>query len=75
MSSSYGEYKKAPGFVNLCFSSDFLLEDADEWRAEAWKIIRERSDCTFLFLTKRIERFLECIGRILQTDAERCMIM
>jgi protein gp37 len=51
----------APGLVYLCFSGDFLLEDADEWRAEAWKIIRERSDCTFLFLTKRIERFMECI--------------
>ena len=56
-----GEYKMAPGLVYLCFSGDFLLEDADEWRAEAWKIIRERSDCTFLFLTKRIERFMECI--------------
>ena len=51
-----GEYKMAAGLVYLCFSSDFLLEDADEWRGEAWKIIKERSDCTFLFLTKRIER-------------------
>lgn len=56
-----GEYKMASGLVYLCFSSDFLLEDADEWRSEAWKIIKERSDCTFLFLTKRIERFLDCI--------------
>lgn len=56
-----GEYKMAPGLVYLCFSSDFLLEDADVWREEAWKIIRERSDCTFLFLTKRIERFMECV--------------
>lgn len=24
-------------------------------------MIRERSDCTFLFLTKRIERFMDCI--------------
>ncbi len=56
-----GEYKMASGLVYLCFSSDFLLEDADNWRKEAWKIIKERSDCTFLFLTKRIERFMECI--------------
>ena len=56
-----GEYKMAAGLVYLCFSSDFLLEDADEWRGEAWKIIKERSDCTFLFLTKRIERFIQCI--------------
>lgn len=51
----------AAGLVYLCFSSDFLLEDVDEWRSEAWKIIKERSDCTFLFLTKRIERFMQCI--------------
>lgn len=56
-----GEYKAAPGFYYLCFASDFLLEDADQWRDECWKIIRERSDCTFLFLTKRIERFMDCI--------------
>ena len=56
-----GEYKMSPGLVYLCFSSDFLLEDADGWRDEAWSIIRERSDCVFLFLTKRIERFMDCI--------------
>ena len=49
------------GMVYLCFSSDFLIEDADEWRTECWDMIRERKDCTFLFLTKRIERFSECI--------------
>lgn len=56
-----GEYKSAGGFYYLCFSSDFLLEDADQWRSECWDIIRERSDCKFLFLTKRIERFMDCI--------------
>lgn len=56
-----GEYKMASGLIYLCFSSDFLLEDADGWRNQCWDIIRERKDCTFLFLTKRIERFLECI--------------
>lgn len=56
-----GEYKMKAGLIYLCFSSDFLLEDADAWREECWDIIRERSDCTFLFLTKRIERFMECI--------------
>lgn len=57
-----GEYKmKAGQIVYLCFSTDFLLEDADEWRNDCWKIIKERSDLTFLFLTKRIERFSKCI--------------
>ena len=55
-----GSYKMKAGIVYTCFSTDFLIE-ADEWRLECWSMIRERSDCTFLFLTKRIERFLECI--------------
>ncbi len=47
--------------VYLCFSTDFLIEDADDWRGECWNMIRERSDLHFLFLTKRIERFIDCI--------------
>lgn len=56
-----GSYKMKSGMVYLCFSTDFLIEEADVWRAECWKMIRERYDCTFLFLTKRIERFMQCI--------------
>lgn len=57
-----GEYKMKPGqLVYLCFSTDFLVEEADGWRKECWEIIKERSDLHFLFLTKRIERFLDCI--------------
>ena len=56
-----GRYKLKPGIVYTCFSTDFLIQDADGWREECWKMIRQRSDCTFLFLTKRIERFMECI--------------
>lgn len=56
-----GEYKMPSGLVYTCFSTDFFLEDADKWRDEAWDIIKERSDCQFLFLTKRICRFEECI--------------
>ncbi|HPO03768.1 MAG TPA: DUF5131 family protein [Treponemataceae bacterium] len=57
-----GEYKMGPGqTVYLCFSSDFFIEDADEWRAECWSMMRERSDLHFLFLTKRIDRFYDCI--------------
>ncbi|MDD3243593.1 MAG: DUF5131 family protein [Eubacteriales bacterium] len=47
-----------PGqMVYLCFRSDFLLPEADAWRAQAWEMIRSRPDLDFLFLTKRIERF------------------
>ena len=56
-----GGYKMKPGLVYLGFSTDFLIEEADPWRADCWKMIRERQDCTFLFLTKRIERFSQCI--------------
>lgn len=56
-----GEYKLKSGLIYVCFSSDFLMEDADPWRSECWDMIRERTDCQFLFLTKRIERFMDCV--------------
>ena len=56
-----GSYKLKSGIVYTCFSTDFLLQEADGWREECWKMIRQRADCTFLFLTKRIERFMGCI--------------
>ncbi len=56
-----GNYKMKSGLVYLCFSTDFFIEDADEWRNECWSMMKERADCTFLFLTKRIERFKKCI--------------
>lgn len=40
----------------LCFTSDFLIEEADGWRKEIWEIIRQRSDCRYFFFTKRIDR-------------------
>lgn len=57
-----GEYKHPSGmFFYTCFSSDFFLEDADAWRGEAWRMMKERSDCHFMFITKRIDRLEECI--------------
>lgn len=59
-----GEYKTKSGqMVYICFSSDFLIGDADRWRDECWNMIHERSDLQFLFLTKRIERFMDCIPK------------
>ncbi|SHE78759.1 DUF5131 family protein [Alkalibacter saccharofermentans] len=59
-----GEYKiKSGQTVYLCFSTDFLIEEADGWREECWKMIKKRSDLNFIFLTKRIERFLQCIPK------------
>lgn len=57
-----GEYRMKPGqLVYVCFSSDFLPEEADGWRADCWRMMRERADLQFLFLTKRIERLPQCL--------------
>lgn len=57
-----GEYKVPSGtLVYTCFTSDFFVADADEWRKEAWNMIRERSDLRFMFITKRIDRFNESL--------------
>ncbi len=54
-----GEYKLQPDkeSVYACMTSDFFLDDADPWRAEAWRMIRERQDLQFVIITKRIHRF------------------
>ncbi len=57
-----GMYKiKSGQTVYLCFSSDFLVEEADQWRQDCWKMMKERSDLHFIFLTKRIERLAACL--------------
>ena len=44
-----------PGtLVKLCFSSDFFLEEADEWREGCWDAIRRHPDCTFVLATKTL---------------------
>ena len=43
--------------VYTCFTSDFFVEGADEWRKEAWAMIKERSDLRFFMITKRVDRF------------------
>lgn len=53
-----GEYKVKPGErLNVNMTSDTFIEESDEWRAEMWKIIKQRSDVIFWLLTKRPERF------------------
>jgi len=43
------------GKVFTCSWSDFFIEEADEWRDEAWGIIRQTPHLTYLILTKRVE--------------------
>ena len=41
--------------------SDFFHKDADEWRNDVWEIIKNTPHHTYLILTKRPERILECL--------------
>lgn len=55
-----GSYKLPAGAnVRVCMASDFFIEEADEWREEAWNIIRRRPDLMFSLLTKRADRIRE----------------
>lgn len=57
-----GNYKiKSGEMIRVCMTSDFFLEEADEWRPEAWDIMRARRDVIFFLLTKRPERVKECL--------------
>ena len=47
--------------VYTCMTSDFFIEEADEWRQEIWK--KNRLDVNFVIITKRIERFNDCIPK------------
>ncbi len=59
----HGDYRLTPdqGVVFACMTSDFFLEDADEWRQGCWDMMRERRDLEFHVITKRIDRFARCL--------------
>jgi protein gp37 len=54
---------KSGEIIRVCMTSDFFLEEADQWRNEAWRIMRERCDVVFYLLTKRPERVHDCLPR------------
>lgn len=57
-----GNYKiKSGEYIRVCMTSDFFIEEADEWRSEAWKIIRKRPDVIFILITKRPQRVLKTL--------------
>lgn len=58
-----GEFKLTPevDVVFTCMTSDFFLDEADEWRSGCWDMIRERKDLHFFIITKRIDRFEKCM--------------
>lgn len=52
-----GEYKIPSGtLVYTCFTSDFFVEEADAWRAEAWAIMRTRIDLRPYSIGKWVEQ-------------------
>ncbi len=53
--------RQARQCVFTCSWSDFFIEDADAWRAEAWEIIRQTPELIYLILTKRPERIAGCL--------------
>ena len=50
--------KSDPGLVFTSSWTDFFLEEADEWRDDAWEIIRWTPNNTYQILTKRPENIL-----------------
>lgn len=60
--SRRGCYKLPSGMqLYVGLSTDFFIEEADEWRDEAWRMIRRRPDIAFRLLTKRAGRIRECL--------------
>ena len=50
------EAEKKPRLVFTCSWSDFFIEDADDWRDDAWGIIQRTPWLQWQILTKRIKR-------------------
>jgi len=50
---------KEPRVVFTCSWSDFFIAEADEWREDAWDIIRNTPQHTYQILTKRPERIAD----------------
>lgn len=62
--TKFTEPLKWPHGPMMCFTcswSDWLIEEADPWREEAYDVIRRTAWITYQILTKRIER---AIGRV-----------
>ncbi len=47
---------KEPGLVFTCSWSDFFIDEADDWRPEAWEVIKNTPHLQYQILTKRPER-------------------
>ncbi len=52
---------KKPRRIFTCSMSDFFLAEADEWRKDAWKLIKQTPQHQWQILTKRPERIQKCL--------------
>jgi protein gp37 len=52
---------REPALVFTCSWSDFFHAAADEWRDDAWDVIRRTPHLTYQILTKRQDRILQCL--------------
>lgn len=52
-----------PKMIFTCSMSDFFIEDADGWRTDAWRVIRETPKHIWQILTKRPERIQQCLPK------------
>lgn len=52
---------KDPALVFTCSWSDWFIDEADEWRADAWEIVKKTPHLTYQILTKRPERISQCL--------------
>jgi len=50
-----------PRLIFTCSMSDFFIAEADGWREDAWDVIRNTKHHTWLILTKRPERIMDCL--------------
>jgi len=47
--------------IFTCSWSDFFIEESDDWRNEAWDIIKQTPQFQYQILTKRPERIKQCL--------------
>lgn len=45
----------------VCGYSDFFIEEADNWREDAWRVIRETPSVVYQIQTKRTHRIAACL--------------
>ncbi len=47
--------------IFTCSWSDFFIDEADQWREDAWDVIRRTPQHSWQILTKRPDRIIQCL--------------